>query len=49
MFALVHLVYNKGWQLVGDAIVIYINPFSAQQEYNGMISPTDNITKTSLV
>ena len=49
MFVLVHLAHDKGWRLVGDAITIYTNPFSAQQEHNSIILPADNIIKTNLV
>ncbi len=48
MFAFVYSAHDKSWRLVGDAIVIYTNPFSAQQEYINIISPADSITETSL-
>ena len=48
MFAFVHSAQDNGWRLVGDVIVIYINPFLAQQEHDGMILLVDNIIKTSL-
>ena len=42
-----HFAYNKGWQLVGEGIATYINPFSSQREQGDMILPSDSIVKTT--
>ena len=41
MFAYVHSTHKEGWQLVETAIVTHTNPFSKQQEYEGMIREKD--------
>ena len=46
MFAFMHLAHNKGWRPVGDMIIIYTNPFSAQQEQESIILPSDRIWET---
>ena len=48
MFTFMHLAQDDSWRPVSNVIVIYINPFLAQQEYNNIISPVDSIIKTSL-
>ena len=48
MFNFMYLVYKKSWQLNRAAIIIYINPFLAQQEYINIILLSKRIIATSL-
>ncbi len=42
MFAFIHSAQENGWQLVGNAITIHTNPFSAQREQKDIISLSDS-------
>jgi hypothetical protein len=46
IFNFVYSAQDNGWRPVGDAIVIYTNPFSEQWEHNNMISLSDKISNT---
>ena len=45
MFTYIHSAHEEGWQPVGTVIITHTNFFSAQQEQEGMISPSKRITK----
>ena len=47
IFALIHSAHDGGWQLVGKAIVMYINHFLEQQEQEGIISLNNSIFVTT--
>ena len=46
MFDFVHLKQEEGWQLKKAIIVTQTNFFSVQQEYIGIITPSDRINET---
>ena len=43
IFNFVHSEQEEGWRLEGAAIVMQTSPFSAQQEHEGIITPSDRI------
>ena len=43
MFTYIHLVQEEGWQPVDEIIITHTSFFSTQQEYNGIVSPNDQI------
>ena len=49
MFAHMYLTQEDGWRPVRAAIATHTNPFSAQQEQEGMTSPNKRMTITSLL
>jgi len=49
MFAYIYSTQEEGWQPVREAIVMHTNPFSKQQEQEGIISPSNKMTVTSLL
>ena len=46
IFNLVYSAQEEGWRLDKAAIAIQTNPFSAQREYNNIISFNNKIIKT---
>ena len=47
MFDLVHSAQEEGWRPDGATIATHTNPFDAQREQVGMISPSERITATT--
>ena len=43
MFTCIYLAQEEGWQLVSKTIATHTNFFSAQQEYDGIVLPNNQI------
>ena len=49
MFAHIHSVQEEGWWLIDETITTHTSFFSAQQEYNSIVLPNDQIIATTYV